>query len=215
MKKIGFANIFKSLFLILAMASIASFATQSYFNSNVSVAGNQFSIGTWETPIPTPTLTPSPIPTPTPLDLPIVINEVYYTPDASHRVNEQAGKNEWIELYNPTDQAVNIKDWQIITDNYSRFITANKNIPAHSFIMLSHDGSTWTFWTLPAGIDWADLGTAPNDYMRNDDSIKLKNSSDNLVDQFDYAGGQGGHSFERIPAGSATIVDQNVPTPGS
>lgn len=212
-------RIFKSLVLVLGLLSLATLSTQAVFSSQATIDNNQFSTGDWGEPEPTPSTSPSatalPTSTPTPSTLHIVINEVYYTPDAAHRVNEQAGKNEWLELYNPTAQAVNLQGWKIITNNYSRTISANKSIPANSFLMLSHDGSTWTFWTLPAGIDWADLGTAPNDYMRNDDSIQLKDSSDNLIDQFDYSGGSEGHSFEREPEGSANIIDKSLPTPGS
>ena len=206
-------KILKSFVVLLGLVSLATLSTQAVFTSQASIENNQFSTGEWEgEPEPTPSPTPSESPSPT---LHVVINEVYHTPDSAHRINEQAGKNEWIELYNPTNQVVNIKDWQIITDSYSRTISANKNIPANSFILLSHDGSTWTYWTLPSGIDTADLGTAPNNYMRLADSIKLKDNSNNLIDQFDYTGGIEGHSFERDPDGSANIVDKSSPTPGS
>lgn len=191
-------RIFKSLAILIGLLSLVTFSTHSVFTSRASVVGNEFSTGIWYIPAAR-----------------IVINEVYYNPDTDHQVNEVDGKNEWIELYNTTDASINVKNWQIKTDNYTRTITANKTIPAYGFLMLSHDNSTWTFWTLPAGVGKADLGTAPNDYMRNSDTVKLYDTSAVLVDQLNYSEGQEGHSFERDPNGSSNIVDLAIPTPGS
>jgi len=41
----------------------------------------------------------------------LIINEVMYNPKSSDNYNE------WIELYNPTNQSVNVSDWSII-DNF-------------------------------------------------------------------------------------------------
>jgi len=189
-------KILKSLFVLFSVFILATLATNSYFSGEAKIENNIFSTGYWTRPK-------------------IVINEVYYWPDIAHRIpGEHEGKNEWIELYNTTDSAINVKDWQIKTDNYTRTITANKTIPAHGFLMLSHDSSTWTFWILPPGVDKADLGTAPNDYMRNSDTIKLYDNSANLIDQLSYTDGQEGHSFERDPDGSSNIIDRATPTPG-
>jgi hypothetical protein len=40
----------------------------------------------------------------------VVINEVYPSPDRFHGVDPQ---NEWVELYNPTNFAVDVSGWTI------------------------------------------------------------------------------------------------------
>ena len=118
----------------------------------------------------------------------LVINEVYYDV-ASDKGSEP--KNEWIELYNPTNQGINVKNWTI-TDNYATtIIHAEITIPAGGFAVVSKDASTWAsgigYWTLPSGTTKIILGQKIGDGLDNDaDMLILKDKEGNIVDQMNW-----------------------------
>lgn len=64
----------------------------------------------------------------------VVISEVY--------VNEVDAGSEWIELYNPTDQEVNISGWWIDTnaDNKDATIPTGAKIPEYGFYLIADGG---------------------------------------------------------------------------
>jgi len=41
------------------------------------------------------------------------INKVYYNPDDTHKDGSCESGNEWVELYNPTNETINLKGWSI------------------------------------------------------------------------------------------------------
>lgn len=61
-------NILKSLAILIGVLSLATFSTHSFFTSQASVVGNEFSAGVWATPTPAPipSISPTPLLTPTP-----------------------------------------------------------------------------------------------------------------------------------------------------
>lgn len=117
----------------------------------------------------------------------LVINKVYYDVDEEHGTES---KNEWIELYNPTDQEINLKNWQICNREECRIIHPNNiNIPAFGYALLSHDNTTWTkYWDVPGDVVTVNLGAAPKDgWLDNDaDMLILKDPDGNIIDQMNW-----------------------------
>ncbi|MBI4137356.1 lamin tail domain-containing protein [Candidatus Roizmanbacteria bacterium] len=142
------------------------------------------------------------------------------------------GQNhEWIELYNPTDQTISLKNWSFV-DNSGEVTTihANKKIKPHSFALVTKDSATWRFWHEPSTLK-INLGRSIGDGLDDDgDHIVLYNSSGALVDfvawgndTFDWNPAvpdvPEGSSIERLSAGFDADLptdwdEQAPPTPG-
>lgn len=130
------------------------------------------------TAIPSPVLTSTPIPTPTPVLTPdapqtpaptpiptsfnkftaIRINEIYPSPNT--------GENEWIELYNYSDQTIDIADFKL-TDLAGTHIFASRTIAANGYVI----------------IEDPDLNITLNN---SGDTISLFNPSGELVSVVNY-----------------------------
>ncbi len=140
--------------------------------------------------------------------------------------------NEWIELYNPTNQDISLKDWQVMDNSgIARVIHANKTIVAGEFALLTKSASTFSlFWTVPPTVPIIELGSAIGDGLGNTgDHLQLFDPSHQLVDAIawgtdgtvpQYTGPlNAGQSLQRLPSGLDT--DQGTdfsltttPTPG-
>jgi hypothetical protein len=143
------------------------------------------------------------------------------------------GQNdEWVELYNPTDQDISLKNWTI-TDNSGNATTihANKDIPKHGFALLSKDASLWNSWNEPNTAKKIELGSTIGDGLDNNgDRLILRNPDGIIIDQMNwqtdpFVWNPGatdvaeGHSLERNPDGFDTdvpsdFVDRTLPSPG-
>lgn len=159
----------------------------------------------------------------------IVINEVYYDVDCDHGAEST---NEWIELYNPTNQAVDLSGF-VISDNSSSDVLGSYSIPAHSYAVITPNSSTWSFWPdIPAGATKIVLGSYIGNGLGNSgDRVILKNTAADVVDQMGYGTDTAvwspacpdvseGHSLARSPAGFDTdspsdFVDLATPNPGT
>ena len=116
----------------------------------------------------------------------LVINKVYYDVDGEHG---KESKNEWIEIYNPTNNDIPFKDWQICNNYECRTIHPNVTIPALGYALLSHDNSTWAqHWEIPGDVVVINLGTAPEPgWMGNDaDMLVLKDPNGIIIDQMNW-----------------------------
>jgi hypothetical protein len=116
----------------------------------------------------------------------VVINKVYYDPDDKHSGEGPERKYEWIELYNPTDQEVNLKKWRIC-DNYDCIsIDPNVSIPAEGYALVSHDATIWKYWEIKDGVVVIyELGGSFA--LNNDaDMLILKNADNSIVDQMNW-----------------------------
>ena len=171
----------------------------------------------------------------------VVINEVYYDPDADHMQGggptPDENDFEWIELYNPTGSAVNLKDWKI-TDNTGperTISTNNLDLDPGEFAVLAKAANVFTLWSIPSSAEEIPLGQNFGNGLSNSthtgDRVILKDDSGIVIDQMSYAGDTTaftpsaqdvaeGHSLERDPDGVDTdtigdFVDRTTPTPGT
>lgn len=149
----------------------------------------------------------------------IVINEVYYDTGARQRGNktEEEVEDEWIELYNPTDTAINLKNWSI-TDNsgIARIITANRRLNPGQFAVIAKDSNTFNFWNIPRGALKIRLREKLGNGLDNQgDRVILYDPLGNKVDAMSYGedteelnpsvpGVLEGHSLARSPKGFDT-----------
>jgi len=147
----------------------------------------------------------------------IVINEIMYAPSG--------GEPEWIELFNNTNQEINLLNWSItdiITTPATAVIEDNIFIPPSSFIVLTKDASILNYHRLiPSQIIELDLPSFNNDV----DGVILKDERGAVIDSVHYFnqwGGTNGYSLERVSvsAGSnlssnwGSSVDIELSTPG-
>jgi len=174
---------------------------------------------------------------PTPDHVKLVINEVYYdvAPDKGNDGGSQS--DEWVELYNPNDFEINLKDWTI-QDNGSTAgdrVTLShsaKYIPAHGFAVLAKAAQTWGYWSIPSGASTIELGHEIGNGLSNSgDRLILRNPDGEIIDQISYGsdvtihnpaitGVAQGHSIARQTAGLDTDqasdwVDLKIPNPGT
>ena len=235
--------------------------TRSYFTDTEKVLGNSIQVGVWsvstttptpttspasptstptETPTPSPTETPIPTspasPTPSPIANHLVINEVYYdvcSKDNCGGNKGSDGKNEWVEIYNPTSNSIDISGWKICDNTGCETVSSSSAIPTGGFAIITPQSDTWNYWSIPAGVVKISLGTSNIGSGLNNDSdrVILKDNNGNVVDQMSYGADTTafnpacpnvpeGHSLERNPSGKDTdtagdFVDRSSPTPGS
>ncbi|MFA5777084.1 MAG: lamin tail domain-containing protein, partial [Parcubacteria group bacterium] len=161
----------------------------------------------------------------------LVVNEVYYDVDGSHGTEPD---NEWVELYNPTSSAVNLKNWKLC-DNHgcSTISTSDLDIiPANGYAVVTKDVSTWGHWTIPGNAVEIVLGVDIGNGLANDgDRVILRDSSDKEIDAMSYGSDATalnpacsdvaeGHSLARKPAGKDLNIKDDFenlssPNPGT
>lgn len=119
----------------------------------------------------------------------LVVNEVY-ADVGSGKGSE--GTNEWVEIYNPTAAAVDVKDWKICdSGTCDTFSTTSPSIliPSHGFAVVTPNVSTWPKWATPGGTvkivlpGNSDIGGG---LANGGDAVILKNSADAEVDAMSY-----------------------------
>lgn len=165
----------------------------------------------------------------------VVINEAYIRPDSAHGLDcpDPKGQcHEWMEIFNPTTQDINLKDWKIVDASGTiRTINASKTVKANSFAILTKSNSEFArFWTIPKDAQVIELGQIIGDGLGNTgDRLRLLNPANAEVDAISwgtdtyalhYAGPVTvGHSIERLVPGFDTdsgtdFTDRTIPTPG-
>ena len=113
----------------------------------------------------------------------LVINKVYYDVDDAHG---REGKNEWIELFNPTDEDINVKKWEICNRNKCEKINTNIVIEAGAYALISRDSSTWKYWEVPDGVKTINALSGQFEMNNNADILILKDNYGNIIDQMNW-----------------------------
>lgn len=217
--------------LVLVAFSASYFSDREKSTDNILGAAESYG-----TPTPTignGTLTPTPTQT---QQGKVVINEVYYDPDADHIQPSTAAENnfEWVEIYNNSGVTVNLKDWRITdaTGTERTISTSNRNLNPGQYAILAKAANAFTQWSIPSGAEQIPLGEIIGSGLNNGgDSVILKNDLGTIIDQMSYGDNSSvlnpsvpdvaeGHSVEREPKGTDTdtaadFVDRTVPSPGS
>lgn len=162
----------------------------------------------------TPSSTPSPTPTPSPspstsLTANLVISEVFYDVDDTHGVENT---NEWVEIYNNSDVTVDVSGYLLEDAASSDALPDGTVIPANSYLVVTNDASTSTFWSIPSEII-ALGGSIGNQLGNTGDVLHLKDANATLLDSVSW--GSNITAFDpaitTIPAGSS-IARQDVTT---
>ena len=146
----------------------------------------------------------------------IVINEIMYSP--------LGGEPEWIELYNRTNQVINLNGWSIndvfTTPTYS-VIVEDVFIEPNSYLVLSRTSAIYNFHRLiPSEIFVLSIPSLNNDV----DGVVIKDNRGLQIDSilyFNEWGGTNGYSLERVSVnagsnlatnwGSSLDIEQSTP----
>ncbi|MBI5403758.1 MAG: lamin tail domain-containing protein [Ignavibacteriae bacterium] len=142
----------------------------------------------------------------------IIINEIMYHPLSSLEC-------EWVELYNTTSSAINIRNWKISdfsTQSSPVTITANDlYINANDYIVIAKNN---TILNAHMQIDSAKISYLSNLPTLNDDGdvVTIYNSSNTILDQVSYKSSWGGNtarnSLERISSSRPSADSTNWAT---
>lgn len=123
------------------------------------------------------------------------INELMYAPTG--------GEPEWIELYNSSNDSVNVRNWKVRNKNRKFYTLTNTDfyVLPNSYLVVTKSDTIFTFHpTIPSRV--LICPALPSAFMVNTgDTISLHDSTGALIDSVFYApswGGSGGKSLERI-----------------
>lgn len=193
------------LFLILIVFCFVTFKTSSaFFTSSATSQNNTFTTAE-EFPTATPSATPTPTGevTPTPIEglaNHIVISEV--------QIAGAAAGEDFIELYNPTDSAVDISGWKLRVKDSSgtsssiRVFGASKTILAHGFFLWA---STVNSFNTTLSADESSTVTITS----GDRSVAFLNSLDVEIDRLAWGVGTNqyveGTAFPTTPASNQSM----------
>jgi len=137
----------------------------------------------------------------------IVINEVMYNP------TQDDNYNEWIELYNPTNQSINVSGWSI-TDNFAEdFLEGdieNGNgttiIPPNGYAIISDHGTKiYENFSVSSNAThlYVDDSSIGNGLGNSEDKLILKNSTGVAIDSLEW-----GYDYPDVPGSPADLVDE-------
>jgi len=139
---------------------------------------------------------------------PVRINEV--SGSNSIYINEYAKKNDWVELYNTTDEAIDVEGmfltddvdkpmkYQISKDNTK----VNTIIPAHGYLLIWCDKLATTDQALHASFKISGEGGY----------LMLSDRGRTWTDVLTYGAHDGNTTVGRYPDGASDIYQMNVPT---
>lgn len=115
----------------------------------------------------------------------IRINKVYYDVDAEHGIEYD---NEWIEIYNQTNQEIDISGWKICDNSECDDIPSSDPIPAGGFALITAKDTTWDYWQIPDKVIKIVLadGRIGNGLANDGDRVILKMPDGTEVDAMSY-----------------------------
>ena len=146
----------------------------------------------------------------------IVINEIMYNP-SSQQGNDW--DQEWIELFNTTDQEQDIGGWTFGDASGTTFtLPGGTTIPANGYLILARNDTEFTtFYTsetpqfpIPDGVQVLDWGSFAlnNDDPFPVDTLTLKNASSTVIDRVSY---DDGGSWPTEPDGDGPSLEKINP----
>ena len=141
----------------------------------------------------------------------IVINEIMANPTGATALPE----TEYVELYNPTRDAINLNGWTLVYDTRTVVYLPGVVLPAGGYAVLYRDGRNITIDTGGMAVP---LASFPATLANDGRLLELKNSTNVLIDSVTYKDTSTipGCSWERDTAGN--YYPSNDPrggTPGS
>lgn len=176
---------------------------------------------------PSPSPSPTPTPTPPALGGSVLLSEIYYAVDMAHGVKPA---NEWIEIYNGTQAAINISGWKVEDSFASDPIPAGTILSPGKFLVIAATSTTRALWDIPTNA-FISLGSSVGNGLANSgDRIILKNASGAVVDAVSWGTNTSiftpsavvapyGQSLSRVPpsqdTNSASDFASRPPSPGN
>lgn len=112
----------------------------------------------------------------------IVINEIMADPDGAGTVSDSEG--EWIELYNTSTVAVDLKGWKLIDDGSNSFeFTTSTLIQPHAYLLVGANSNSSVNGGINGLIQW---NTSNYQLANKDDEVVLVDSNGNTVFRVAY-----------------------------
>jgi len=114
----------------------------------------------------------------------VVISEVHYNIDVAHGVNGTNDNNEWVELYNGTNETVDLSGWTLADNSSSDALPAGTVLPSGAFLIVTATTSTADFWPdIPDDVEVVVLGSQIGNGLAADgDVVLLRDDEDTLID---------------------------------
>ena len=106
----------------------------------------------------------------------IVINEIYYEPP------DKTSREEFIELYNPTDQVVDMSNWAFVA-GVSYIFPEGTVLSPHQYLVVAEDPEVVS---RRFGVSCPVLGPFVGKLSNEGESVVLMDSEGNVVDVVDY-----------------------------
>lgn len=147
--------------------------------------------------------------------------------------NKKGQSDEWVELYNPTNTDISLKNWVLEDDSGTQNkINANKIIKKKGFALISKDADTWRFWNEDPDAIKIELGQNIGDGLGDGgDHLHLKRPTGQIEDSVGWESdivvwttnqpsANTGNSIERLTPGfdfnfPSDFQERVPPTPGN
>jgi beta-lactamase superfamily II metal-dependent hydrolase len=112
----------------------------------------------------------------------LLLSKVYYDTDAT--LGETDGTHEWIEIFNPTKNNLDLTNWELV-DGGASYTIASGSIPSTGYFVVAKSGFQAKYGVTP---DHADLSLSLNN---GGEQLRLKDANGVEVD---FVAWEGGHS---------------------
>ena len=162
----------------------------------------------------------------------VLITEVYYFVEADRGSDPN---NEWVELYNGTDESVDLSGWQLRDNGPARIFAEGTTLDSGQFALVVATSATLAFWDVPDDVLVIDLGARIGNGLGNTgDELYLESPDETIVDALSWGSfttvfdpaipaipaPRRGASIARCPLTLDTDtasdwVEKEIPTPGS
>ncbi len=131
----------------------------------------------------------------------ILITEIMYYPAPYDKNGNNRGERnmEFIEIYNTSNQSINLQNWSINNNRFTTLVSGSWNLPPGGYAVIGGSGSTLnTSYNLPSPYTYirtqsSGLGGGTSLLPNNSGSVILRDASNNIVDQVSYSNTWGGY----------------------